>query len=375
MASPSSIRSMVAAAKAGGFNTLFVQVRGRGDAYYTSRLEPRARALQQQPASFDPLAQVLSEAHGAGLSVHAWMCVNLVADVSDIPTSPAHIVRSHPEWLMVPRELLPKRGRLDSRAARFLPALIAWTKGQDGRVEGLFASPLVEGAAAHVIRVLDDLVAHYAVDGVHLDYVRYPGAQFDMSEGALEAFTAEISRTMTPDARLQLERVTRANPATVVDLYPNSWQDFRRDRLTALVRRLRATAVVRRPGTLVSAAVVPDLDVARESRGQDWGVWASSGILDAICPMIYSTDVDAFQRQLVAARSASEGRLLFAGIGAYRLPLSQTVRHIELARQAGADGVALFSYDSLAGLDAGGSAFTTIGRAAFDVGPQGGRPR
>ena len=50
--------------------------------------------------------------------------------------------------------------------------------------------------------------------------------------------------------------------------------------------------------------------------------------------------------------------------------------HILSARVfTGADGIALFSYDSLAALDSSGSAFTTIGRAAFDVGPQGGRPR
>jgi uncharacterized lipoprotein YddW (UPF0748 family) len=169
--------------------------------------------------------------------------------------------------------------------------------------------------------------------------------------------------------------MARRNPLAIVDLYPNSWQDFRRDRLTALVRRLRAAAVARRPGTMVSAAVAPDIDIARESRGQDWPLWIGSGIIDAVCPMAYSTDPDTYVRQVTAARTASEGRLLFAGIGAYRLPLSQTVRHIELARLAGADGIALFSYDSLAGLETGGGAIRAIGRAAFEAGPQGGRPR
>jgi uncharacterized lipoprotein YddW (UPF0748 family) len=375
LVSPSAIRDMVAAAKAGGFNTLFVQVRARGDAYFTSRLEPRPRALDTQPASFDPLALVLREAHGSGLAVHAWLCVNLVADVSDVPTSKAHIVRRHPEWLMVPRELVPKRGTLNPRAPGFVSTLVAWTKSQGGRVEGLFASPLTDGAAAHLVSVVDDLVARYPVDGLHLDYARYPGAEFDFSAGALAAFTGEIARTLRPDARAQLERVSRAKPLAIVDLYPNSWQDFRRDRLTALVRRLRATAVARRPGTVVSAAVAPDIDTARESRGQDWPLWIGSGIVDAICPMAYSTDPDTYVKQIAAARIASEGRLLFAGIGAYRLPVSQTVRHITLARQAGADGIALFSYDSLASLESGGGAIRAIGRAAFEAGSQGGRPR
>ena len=49
---------MVAAAQAGGFNTLLVQVRGRGDAYYSGTIEPRAAELAGKP-SFDPLATVL----------------------------------------------------------------------------------------------------------------------------------------------------------------------------------------------------------------------------------------------------------------------------------------------------------------------------
>ena len=45
LTSPASVLSVVETAKASGFNTLIVQVRGRGDAYYASRHEPRAPAL------------------------------------------------------------------------------------------------------------------------------------------------------------------------------------------------------------------------------------------------------------------------------------------------------------------------------------------
>ena len=70
---PEGIRRMVATARGAGFNTLIVQVRGRGDAYYHSRWEPRARELADQDAKFDPLALTLAEAHQAGLKVHAWV--------------------------------------------------------------------------------------------------------------------------------------------------------------------------------------------------------------------------------------------------------------------------------------------------------------
>src|SRR5947207_18818 len=61
-----AIESMVAVAKANGFNTLLVQVRGRGDAYYQNALEPRPAALEVQP-DFDPLSVTIQRAHDAGL--------------------------------------------------------------------------------------------------------------------------------------------------------------------------------------------------------------------------------------------------------------------------------------------------------------------
>ena len=56
LTSPEKIGQLVSAAADNGFNTLIVQIRGRGDAYYNSRVEPRAIDLKDQPPSFDPLA-------------------------------------------------------------------------------------------------------------------------------------------------------------------------------------------------------------------------------------------------------------------------------------------------------------------------------
>src|SRR5690348_15060345 len=67
LTSPGSIASLVRTARDQGFNTLLVQVRGRGDAYYRTDLEPRAADLTRQPETFDPLATVLGEAHAAGI--------------------------------------------------------------------------------------------------------------------------------------------------------------------------------------------------------------------------------------------------------------------------------------------------------------------
>src|SRR4029450_5189161 len=104
LATPASIAALVKSAHAHGFNTLLVQVRGRGDAYFSGSIEPRAADLQRQAASFDPLETVIAAARTSGLSVHAWVNVNLVSSAVDLPVARTHIVHRHPEWLMVPRE-------------------------------------------------------------------------------------------------------------------------------------------------------------------------------------------------------------------------------------------------------------------------------
>ena len=38
------------------------------------------------------------------------------------------------------------------------------------------------------------MASHYAVDGVHFDYIRYPSSDFDYGVGAIDRFRAEIHR-------------------------------------------------------------------------------------------------------------------------------------------------------------------------------------
>jgi len=363
LVSPGAIASMVTAARSAGFNTLLVQVRGRGDAYYASRVEPRASALAAQPAPFDPLAQVLRQGHAAGLKVHAWVNVNLVADAGDVPTNGRHVVNRHPEWLMVPAELATSIG--DPRGPAFVSTLTSWTRSQTGSVEGLYTSPIPEHAGDYVVHVVRDLVSRYQVDGVHFDYVRYPGPAFDCSREALRAFKSEVSRTLPRQERQTLDRAERSNALAWIQRYPARWEDFRRVRLTSLMQRLRGAVKQKRPRALVSAAVVPDAGTAIASRLQDWPTWISQGLLDVLCPMAYSTDESVFRLQIERARAAARGRQVWAGIGAYRLTGDQTLRQILAARRLGVDGVILFSYDSLVNPSRGPDNLARIGAQAF----------
>ena len=66
LVSPQAVDQVVDDAAEAGINALFVQVRGRGDAFYRSTLAARSPLLERQPRDFDPFARLLARARARG---------------------------------------------------------------------------------------------------------------------------------------------------------------------------------------------------------------------------------------------------------------------------------------------------------------------
>ena len=363
LTSPDSITSLVRSASRNGFNALFVQVRGRGDAYYAGSAEPRPAAIEGR-AGFDPLADVLAKARPQGLRVHAWINLNLIASAVELPRERTHLVRRHPEWLMVPRALAPQLTRLDARSPAYVQALARWTRTHPG-VEGLYASPIPPGAVDHLEEVVRGVVRRYAVDGVHFDYARYPTDDFDYSRTALREFRAWVDPQLPAATRRQLGARVASHPLAYPDALPDAWRRFRLTRMTALLTRLSATARAERPAAAVSVATAADMREAVHRKLQEWPRWLEHGLVDAVAPMAYTAEPARFAAQIAAARAAAGDRAVWAGIGAYRLSPAQTIDNIATARRLGAGGIILFSYDSLISPPNGTEYLAAVGRAAF----------
>jgi uncharacterized lipoprotein YddW (UPF0748 family) len=232
------------------------------------------------------------------------------------------VLRRHPGFAMMPRG----SGRAEA--------------------EGLYLSPSVPGVTRHLEAVVRELVGSYALDGLHLDYIRYPGPDYDYSAAALDGFARQAGEAAAPEAA------------------PHAWARYRRDTVTALAERLARVAREARPGIVVSAAVVPDEAQAVQHKYQDWPAWVERGILDAVAPMTYSADARHYRRQVeaVVAR-VGRGRPVWAGIGAYRLGVEGMADRVREARGAGAAGVVFFSHEWLLPSDA------AVLRAAFTPPP------
>ncbi|MSR23095.1 MAG: hypothetical protein EXR92_06100 [Gemmatimonadetes bacterium] len=340
---PDSARAAVRRARDAGFNTLLVQVRGRGDAYFDSRLEPPPEGMASAISEYDPLGTVIDEATRLGLEVHAWVNVHVVASAVSPPNDPRHILRSRPELLAVPRALAAELFNRNPRDPAYLNALLRYTRGQGDRLEGMFTNPADPRVQEHLVAVVRDLVERYPVAGIHFDYLRYPSANFDYSRGSLEAFRSWVMGRVGEGTQ-GAEGRWPGDPLAYVSAFPGLWDAFRVEQISRTAESLSAAARQARPGIVVSAAVYPDPGEAVRTRFQNWNRWLEDGVVDVVAPMIYTGGEEVFLRQLRLAASI-DPRRVWAGVGIYQDTFQTAVEKARAARSLGVGGVALFSYD------------------------------
>src|SRR5689334_2477933 len=370
LTSPEKIQRMVNAAADNGFNTLIVQIRGRGDAYYKSRVEPRSIDLKDQPADFDPLAFTLAEAHKRGLKVHGWLNTSLLANLDALPTDPNHVYNKHPEWLAVPKAVARDLYLMSPTDPAYRQKIVEWSKANRAELEGVYTGPANAKVREHIYKIWMDVLKNYPVDGLHFDYVRFASPDFDYSRTSLLQFEKWLEPQLNPDERTQLKNALATNALAATEKFPAKFADFQRAQVTALVQRIYRAVKKRRPEVLVSAAVFANDENAYTRRFQDWRRWLQMGILDVACPMAYSTDTAVFQKQIEVATTTAHGakRNVWAGIGAYRIPSDSAVEKINVARALKTEGFILFSYDFTArpsDLNPDGAYLERVRRSAF----------
>ncbi|MCC7141914.1 MAG: family 10 glycosylhydrolase [Candidatus Eisenbacteria bacterium] len=297
LSSPAATRGAVTAACDLGATDLFLQIRGRGDAFYRSALVPPPVMLRHQlrgdSLAWDPLAVALEEAHRRGVRLHAWFNVNLVwAEPAEVASE--HLLRAHPDWV------------LQLADGRSMTALSVKQR-RDLGVEGIFLDPRPAPARAHLLAVVEELLLRYPVDGLHWDYVRAPRTPF--APDSVVTMAGAIS-TFVYDA------------ATI------------------------ARAV--RPGLLLSAAVFPDPAEAFAQVHQDWPRWLADGAIDQVVPMSYTQStvrLDDWRRRALHA-GVGETQLV-TGLGVYKLAPEALRTQLAWTGAHSPGGVALFSLADL----------------------------
>jgi len=321
---PADVRRVVAEAADLGVTDLLWQVRGQADAFYPSPLEPWGQELfldlpdTAATPGYDPLALALAEAHARGLRLHAWFNVMPLWKGTTPPRAAAHPLLAHPEF-----RLLDAAGRPQPLNDHYV-----------------IFNPVLPEVQDHIVAVARDIMARYAVDGLHLDYVRFVSETLDPS----------LLYPGDPRSIALFRAATGAGATAAPDLAPAETEPYRawiRSRITDLVRRLREEAVATRPGALLTAAVWRRPETARDVYLQDAALWLHEGLIDRAFPMIYTTSDEQAAGDVAAWLAAAPGLPVTPGLGTYRHPPDQTPRQADAAAALGTHGVAFFAYAAL----------------------------
>ena len=319
------IRRVVADLVSAGATAVIAEVVRRQDAYYDSEVLPRTTDPALEPG-LDVLSALIEEAHAAGLEVHAW-----------IPFAPT--------WHEVYADLPAPDGWVSAVHGPTAAEPDRWvTRTIDGTWD-TYLDPGLPEVREQLAAIVGEIAAKYPVDGMHLDYVRYPSNRHGYHPRALARYRAETGATGIP---------APDDPA---------WSDWRREQVNELIRAAREAVDASGSSPVLSVAVIswgegpggPGTASFADTRAyrdvlQDWEHWAESGLVDVLVPMDYFREADPDQaawlrtwltyQEQPAERS---GVRIVPGIAGYLNSPAEALLQVGLAMQH-SGAAAMFSY-------------------------------
>ncbi|MFP5270627.1 glycoside hydrolase family 10 protein [Coleofasciculus sp.] len=307
-----------------GFNTVFFETVNASYPIYPSQVAPEQNPLVR---GWDPLEAAVDLAHERGMELHAWVWIFAAANqrhnalLNQPPDYPGPVLSAHPDWA-----IFDKRGRLfdpNTRKAFFDPA-----------------NPEVRD---YLMALLEEIANRYDVDGIQLDYIRYPFQDPRVNQ----TYGYGVA------ARQQFKEWTGVDP---IEVYPSSrqlwqqWTDFRIRQVDSFVASVSARLREQRPDLILSAAVFAlPLGERQQRLQQNWEEWALQGYIDLVVPMTYALDTEGLHSlaQPLLTESTLNEALLIPGIRLLNLPDVVAVDQIQLLRDLPAGGYAVFAVENL----------------------------
>lgn len=334
---PQEVRQTLDFLKSAGINTVFLETFFHGYPIFPSKtFEGYGLANNQNPKfkGMDLLKVYLEEAHARGMQVHVWFQDFYVGTKAF--EAPGPILSKYPQWANVQYSALNNAAPTPSTL----------------ETGGYFMDPANPEARQFLLRLIEETVTRYPVDGFQLDYIRYP-ASFPPDRFSYLKTTWGYTKT----ARDVFQAKYGVDPA---ELTPNSefwpqWNQFKTEQITSFVGE--ATQLIRRvkPKVLISADVFPRYKDSIVVKHQDWPTWVDRGYLDFLAPMTLTSAVKVVETDLKAVqdRINQSGKPIPIVAGLFS-PFNNNTAEVLLdqiaaAKGSGSQGYAIFDTAHLTG--------------------------
>lgn len=284
-------------------NTVIFQTRVRAALLYPSKIEPWELSLTGvagKDPGYDPLAFCIDECHKRGMELHAWVvCIPIGTKERQAKYGAASLTRKRPE-------------------------LVKTAKGGE-----MFMIPGKPETADYIASICKEIVENYDVDGISLDYIRYPESIYNFSD-----------ENLYPRASSQ------------------SKADWKRENITRIVRRVHDVVKPIKPWVKLSSSPIGKYkDTSRYSAGgwngynavwQDPILWLKEDWQDLLFPMMYFTGNNYYPFLFQWAEMAN-GHPICPGLGIYfldpregRWTLNEVRAEMHTARNSGIGGIAFY---------------------------------
>jgi uncharacterized lipoprotein YddW (UPF0748 family) len=275
------------------------------------------------------LKDFLMEAHHRGIKVSAWLNVFYSWGYAPRTGDMRHPINLHPNWYV------------EDRAGRSILSYdIEELKNQG--IEGYYLTPASTQVRDHIYAVIDEILRRYDFDGVHLDYFRYPSHRFSNDVSLRSKFMRKYC--VDPSDIASREFGQRFGVWGGADL-EHRMQDLVRADLTDFVQTLGSRVKSLRPYAEISVAVKADYQSASADFCQDWSKWVNEDIVDFVCLMAYSGNIENILNRTL--RRVNDPRKVAVGLGIYRLSTEQIAAQVRQVASLPFSGVVFFSYEEL----------------------------
>ena len=308
------IDEMIQFATLNRINNIIVQVRGRGDAYYNSKIVPKSNLIKNK--KFDPLSYTLILAKQKGIKVHVWLNTYLLWSSKKLPFQKNHILLTNPEWLDHNKFSLPN-----------IASELKKVGSKNNSYEGLYLSPDHPSVNEYLLNVFKELILNYEIDGLHLDYIRFHDSDYGKNSYVYSNINDNIIK---------------------YSYSGREWTQIKRKSITDLVRKTKNLITELGFDIEFSAAVKPNLNEAKQRYYQEWDVWLAAGYLDKEMIMNYSPDLKTFSNNInILFRNlpSKYRNKIVMGLATYNQTSDQVVNKIKYSKIASINHFAFFSYN------------------------------
>lgn len=311
-----------------GIDNIFLETYYHGLTIFPCETMKSYGMTSQRPefSGTDVLQIWIEQAHKRNMKVHAWFQTFYIGNDA-VSTIPKLFKIKQQDWL--------------NRQYWFADS--EYVQPSKAEHLGYFLDPANPAVQDYLIGILKEIASKYDVDGINIDYIRYPVCSPDNS--------SEFLATSWGYTKYAMDEFKKSYGISPMDITPDKpawckWEEYRMNKVTSFVERLKELKSLR-SNMIISAVIFPDKEQSALIKLQDWTKWAQRGYFDAFTPLFLSSNIEFTKKYLRDMNAIKSPQVkIYAGLFEPFTLVEPSVltQEIKASREENADGVVIFDY-------------------------------